>query len=158
VRFSSSNIVSIINLFHNCFGVNKIVQINSLGGAIVLFAAYSVYACVFQGFIHRFSFPFPGLIHQFFGLKIFQIHSLGGTIILFTAYSAIGRIYVRNFPRKFHTKILYLNSSHPFARWRHRHICCLYSFLDEFQCVTLRYITFLRMYPPKTPCFILGSR
>jgi len=105
---TSSNIVSIKNLFHNCFWVNKIVQINSLGGAIILFAAYSVYACIFQGYFHRFSFPFQGLLHHFFELKILQIHSLGGDIILFTAYSAIGRIYVR-FSSKFSRKNSSLN-------------------------------------------------
>jgi len=65
---TSSNIVSIKDLFYNCFLVNKIVQINSLGGPIILFAAYSVYACIFQGFFHQFFLPFQGLIYQFFGL------------------------------------------------------------------------------------------
>jgi len=34
---------SIKNLLHYCFGATTIVQINSLGGAVILFAVYSVY-------------------------------------------------------------------------------------------------------------------
>jgi len=52
------NIVSIETFFQNCISVQKMAEIYSLGGAIVLFAAYSVYACIFQDFFHRFLLPF----------------------------------------------------------------------------------------------------
>jgi len=140
---------------------------NSLRGAIILFAAYSVYACIFHVFSTDFSFLFQGLFHQFFG-HIFAIFNLDWSSFTpnLSSFSTCSPSIFRPintsdtfarwrrhsvyslfsywthlcafFPRNFRIKILPFNSSHPFARWRHHYICCLYSFLDEFLCVTLR--------------------
>jgi len=60
------NIVSIETVFHNCFPV-KIVKINSIGGAIVLFAAYSVYGGISFAFSHLISHPSSTLSSSNFG-------------------------------------------------------------------------------------------
>jgi len=52
------HIVSIKTLFQNCILVKKIAEIYLLGGAIVLFAAYSIYALIFNTFAIKFFVPF----------------------------------------------------------------------------------------------------
>jgi len=73
------------------------VQINSLGGAIVSFAAYSVYEYILQGFPTDFLFLLQRCLHHIFCTINSYINYICGTIILIAAYSAIGRIYVRFF-------------------------------------------------------------
>jgi len=51
------DIVSIKTLFQNCIFVQKIAEIYSLGGAIDLFAAYTVYACILNAFSHPMCRP-----------------------------------------------------------------------------------------------------
>jgi len=81
-------------LFHNYFFVNKIVQINSLRGAIVLFATYpEFFPPNFPSFFNDVSIKFFCAINSY-------VNSIRGTIILTDVYSAIGRIFVR-FPPNF---------------------------------------------------------
>jgi len=75
----------------------KIVHVHSLHGAIVPFAAYSVYECIFLGFPTDFSALLQRCLHAIF-LPINSSHKFPRwRIILFTAYSAIGRIFMLYF-------------------------------------------------------------
>jgi len=83
--------------FKTVFPYKKIAEIYSLGGAIILFAAYSAYGRISM----RFSLKFPKFFYivsietffpNCFFLKIVQINSLGGAIVLFAAYSVYGGI------------------------------------------------------------------
>jgi len=65
----------------------KIVTINLIGGAIVLFAAYSVYGRISVRFSFKICVILQHCLHQNFA-KIVLINSLGGTPIPYAAYTA----------------------------------------------------------------------
>jgi len=86
---------SLFRFFQNCISVTKE---NSLGGAIVLLAAYSVYAWICKGFSHPIFRRSLTASPSISVTEIVHINSIGGGIInLFAVYSAHGRISVRFF-------------------------------------------------------------
>jgi len=137
--------------------------INSICGTIILIAAYSAIGRIFWRFssnfrrsstlsnrhLHRICRPFsrssPSIFwpintsNKFARWRHHSIYSL---------FSLQTRIYVHFFLEIF----IRLNSSHPFARWCQRYICWLYSFLDEFLCVTLRF----KNVPTQNPVLYSG--
>jgi len=66
----------------------KIVQLNVVGGASILFAAYSVYGRISVRFSPEFIVRLLHCLHPNFFAKIVLMNSLGGATVLFAAYTA----------------------------------------------------------------------
>jgi len=69
----------------------QLVQLNSVDGATVLFATYSVYGRIFVHFAPEFFIFFFYIVSiQIFSLKIVLMNSLDGATVLFAVIQFVG--------------------------------------------------------------------
>jgi len=117
----------------------------------ILFAAYSVYACIFQGFFHRFFIPFsrssPSIFRPINTSDTFPRWHHHSVYSLFSYLTHSCAFFLESFARKFFPQIVLIHSLDGATITYDAYTVFWTNFC------ALRYVTFFKNVPTQNPVF-----